>query len=575
MSSICNCKCLDSCIVDQPQSINEEQSISLLESIKECHSLSKQTYELCTSTLVTGKNLVARGETIQKSLIGATSELSAESFSVIADLIDGDAVKEARGLAGSMKEKSSECMSLSLQMVTSLERSVRALPDVIEQYVEKKASESIAGEMTSEERDLADVDSDVKDLTDCIDAIENLSLITAVQAGTNAFRGITEKGQQCHHIFQIIEKFAYSLTTITEAFLSMDVSGVISKMKDILRAIGLTTMIRKFAEGCKKMIEKVVELFQAAAGKLSLLWKSLVTAKDKMVESLTDVIGARSLCVEAGEQMDNLKDLVTSLGMKFWDVRNLNPDTFKILKSMDNDRSLDDAMQTTRGIDDSVEAAVQQMQNVARRVQDEYNNLPPMITDGISDASDDDDVLNDTARKNVDGLQNDIQEMQASAKTIEELNATKAMHEEVSRIAEKIEKCKDTLQLCTGFADKSKSSIDSFLGKWSLETAVSQIQKMCQLVSLSKVMEQIASQMQQLIRAMGSLLNAIALRLKAVVAKAQRMMSLGGGGVDSVVDAATDFVSDGLNSAVQNAGNLISDGCNNLFGTVLDRNGKR
>jgi len=201
-----------------------------------------------------------------------------------------------------------------------------------------------------------------------------------------------------------------------------------------------------------------------------------------------------------------------------------------------------------------------------------------MITDGISDASEDDGALNDTASSNVDGLQNDIQEMQASTKTIEDadiLNATKAMHEEVSRIDEKIDKCKDTLQLCTGFADKSKSSIDSFLGKWSLEMAVSQIQKMCQLVSLSKVMEQIASQMQQLLRAMGNLLNAIALRLKAVVAKAQRMMSLGSGGVDSVVDAATDFVSDGLNSAVQNAGNLISDGCNNLLGSVLNRDGKR
>jgi hypothetical protein len=52
-------------------------------------------------------------------------------------------------------------------------------------------------------------------------------------------------------------------------------------------------------------------------------------------------------------------------------------------------------------------------------------------------------------------------------KTIKEadiLNATKAMHGEITRIDDKVDKCKGTLQLCTDFADKSKSSIDSFLG---------------------------------------------------------------------------------------------------------------
>jgi hypothetical protein len=44
------------------------------------------------------------------------------------------------------------------------------------------------------------------------------------------------------------------------------------------------------------------------------------------------------------------------------------------------------------------------------------------------------------------------------------LNSTKAMHGEITRIDDKVDKCKGTLQLCTDFADKSKSSIDSFLG---------------------------------------------------------------------------------------------------------------
>lgn len=557
---ICGCNCLDSCI-GQPQSINEEQSTSLLDSLKKTHSLSKQTYDLCTSTLAAGKDLVEHGESIQRSLIGAATDLNAESFSVIADLIDGDTVKKARGLAESVKDKSGECISLSVEMVSALEQSVKALPDVIERYVESKANEAVEGEVTAEERDLADVDSDVKDLSDCIDAIENLRLVTAIEAGNNAFRSITDKGQQCHKIYEIIQKFAYSLTTITEAFLNMDISGVVSKMKDILRAIGLTSMIKRFAEGCKKMMDKVVHLFEAVAGKLSLLWKSLVAAKDKMIESLTNVVGARSLCDEANEKMDSLKDLFRSLGGKFWDAREVkvSPETYKLLRSLDGDSSFDDAMSTTRGIDDSVEAAIQQMKYAAQRVQDEYDALPDMITDGIKIGDDladaGDEEIKCTARGSAEGLQKDIQDMEASAMTIEEANileSTKVMHKELKAMDDKVEKCKEMLTVCTDFTERSKSAIDSFLGQWSLETAVTQIQKMCKLVSLSEVMEEIASQIQQLLRAMGKLLSAMSARLKAVIEKVKSMMDIG-----EVVDSATDFVQDEISNAVDSAGDFM------------------
>ena len=554
MFGICNCSCIES-VIDQPQ-INGEQSASLLESIKKTHSLSKKTYDLCTSTLAAGNDLVDHGESIQRSLTGAATNLNAESFAVIADLIDGDTVKEARSLAETLKDKSEECISLSVEMVTSLEQSIDALPDVIEKYVEGKADEAVEGEISAEERDLADVDSDVKDLSDCIDAIENLNLVTAIEAGNNAFRGITEKGKQCHKIYEIIQKFASALTSITEAFLSLDIGAVISKIKDILRAIGLTSMIKKFAQGCKAMMDKVVDLFQAAAGKLSLLWKSLVAAKDKMIESLTDVVGARSLCAEADEKMSNLKELTQSLGSKFWDVRELSPDSYKLLRSLDNDSSLDNAMETTRGIDDSVEAAIQQMKQAAQRVQDEYDELPDMITDGIMDTSDEEDEdIKVTARGNAEGLQVDIQDMEASTRTIEEANiidATKAMHTEMTSMDEKVDKCKEMLSVCSDFTEKSKAAIDSFMGQWTLETAVSQIRKMCKLVSLSEIMEQIASQIQQLLRAMGKLLNAITMRLKAVIEKAKSMMDIG-----NAVDAATDFVTDGISNAVDSAGDFM------------------
>ena len=41
-----------------------------------------------------------------------------------------------------------------MQMINSLEKSVDALPGVIESYIEKKAQQSITSELTVEEREM-------------------------------------------------------------------------------------------------------------------------------------------------------------------------------------------------------------------------------------------------------------------------------------------------------------------------------------------------------------------------------------------------------------------------------------
>ena len=68
----------------------------------------------------------------------------------------------------------------------------------------------------------------------------------------------------------------------------------------------------QFAESCKSVMDKVVELFQGAAGKLSTLWRALSHAKDVMVDSLKEVLNARSLCDMVGEKAEQLKEMVSS-----------------------------------------------------------------------------------------------------------------------------------------------------------------------------------------------------------------------------------------------------------------------
>ena len=229
------CTCINDCITDnQPQFLSTTNSNSILSNITQCHTSATQTLDLCTSTLTTSKQLVSCGQSIQHSLVGAASNLDAESFAVIADLIDGDKTKEAKELAIAMKGKSTECISLSMQMINSLEKCVDALPDVIESYIEKKAQQSITNELTVEEREMANngIEDDVNELSRCIDAIENLKLLTAIDAGTNAFNAIKQKSTLCHRIFEMIQKFAKDVVSITTSISNMDASAILDKIKD-------------------------------------------------------------------------------------------------------------------------------------------------------------------------------------------------------------------------------------------------------------------------------------------------------------------------------------------------------
>jgi len=93
------------------------------------------------------------------------------------------------------------------------------------------------------------------------------------------------------------------------------------------------------------------------------------------------------------------------------------------------------------------------------------------------------------------------------------------------------------IQSCTDFTVRSKSSIDSFLGKWSLETAISHIKEMSRLVSLSQLMETLVEQIHKLMKAITTLLQVISTKIQTMM-QSSGLDSM----VDSVADAAADLV---------------------------------
>ena len=512
--------------------------------VKVCHASALRTVELCSSTLATGASLVACGESIRRSLMEGGG-LGPESFGVIADLIDGDKSREARSLAVAMEGRSKECISLSVEMVESLQRSVDALPGFAEKFVEDEAEKRLVAEgLADEERELADgsaTDVAERELGACIDAIADLRLLTAIDAGRNAFESIKAKSELCNRIFRVMQKFASDVVEIAGAITGRDAREVIRKVKDgsILRAIGLGRYIKQFASACKRIMDMVIELFRCAADKLSTLWRALSHAKDVMVSSLANVIDARSLCAEASEEAGRLRDSTASL----FNVEDL---IGKLRQRMDGDggdrgtNALDDAIGTAREVEAKMEGAATKMMNSARMVGEAFGGLPAIITDGIEDVPDDDgDAPAKTRGGNVDADVLDLKTATESIENADMLEVARAIRAEVSNIPGKVDACREMVDGCSDFADRARSAIDSFLhGEWTLETAIKHIREMCRLVSFSDLLEELAGQVRKLIKAISTFLRAISAKIQSIVDNP----------LDNMVDAAGDLVSDGLSS---------------------------
>ena len=102
----------------------------------------------------------------------------------------------------------------------------------------------------------------------CIKAIQELHLVTAIEAGVSGFDGLISKAQICDQLFEAIKNFAAAVRTITGAFINFDVAECVSKAKDMCRCIHLSGLMKQFAEGAGKLIRSILELFNCASDKI-------------------------------------------------------------------------------------------------------------------------------------------------------------------------------------------------------------------------------------------------------------------------------------------------------------------
>ena len=317
---------------------------------RDCHNNARETSELCVETVAKAREMVDFGLEIKASLTGMTAGGSSDSNTVvqssaletIKDLIDGDKMKAAMALAGELDGLALKCVDRSVAMIDAMDEAVDALPDIVENRIENKVEKAAEKGRRDGDPELPDIGPDVEELERCVAAVRDVKLVTAFDAGVNAFNGLTAKGEVCKEMFSAIKDFAVDIVEVSQAIMNFEITKMIGKMrdlaKDIWRCLRLGDLIKAFALAVKKLVNWIISLFKIANEKLSVIWGALSHAKDVMADVIKYIMEAMGLCDEAKNKSDALVDTSREIGGHLKNLDNFDSSTINSIKDlMDGD----------------------------------------------------------------------------------------------------------------------------------------------------------------------------------------------------------------------------------------------
>lgn len=393
-------------------------------------------------------------------------------------------------------------------MIDIMEDAMDDLPDGLEKWIDHFAAQQTGEEeaVDAEMLSMKSLDKDIDDVKTCIQAMSTLNIATAFQVGLEAFQQLSNKAQTSRSMFKSIQGFSTTVRDITDDFATLDVVSLASKVKEILKCIRLSEVMRAFAEGAKKIIQVLIDLFQATSDRISTLWAGLAFAKDCMSDCMQHVVQAKTLVLDAHDKSRSLLGKSQSIMAQLQSVGKINRQTYHSVRELGTGDEIPDAIALAKGMDDLIVECTSKVTSMVDRVSEGFKNLPEIITDGF-ELNEQGKDTNDPEPVDVEG---DIADLEASREAIEGsdiFSACKSGASGFSSVSTKTEMCTDMLVTVRDFSTNCDSTIESFLGVWDLNSAITKIQEMCRLVSLGELMKQFASQIKRLILAIIELLK--------------------------------------------------------------------
>jgi len=367
---------------------------------RQCAVLSRETMQICDDTAEQRRRVVDFGseivETLQQGFSSGSDNDAAprDAASVLAtiqQLTAGDRVQAAAELAAGLDQAARQCVDKSVQMMDLMEEGMDSLPPYLQSALEGNGGgdddEDDDGENDEETGILKGLDRDLEDVQTCLEAIRDLNLSTALAVGVQAFAQITEKAQRSQTLFDSIRGFANDVQEIAQAFEDMNPAKVAAKSKDMLRCIRLSDEMRRIAQGAGKLIQMMIQLFEATADRISVLWSALAFAKDCMVDCVTHVKEAKQLCVEAKDKSVVLVTKSLSVKDQLQQLGHINLQSVQAVRSLSQDGEIQEAIDLATHMDDLVMECSGKVVAMVDRVREGFENLPTILTEGVDVAA--------------------------------------------------------------------------------------------------------------------------------------------------------------------------------------------
>mmetsp|Transcript_32649 Transcript_32649/g.71636 ORF Transcript_32649/g.71636 Transcript_32649/m.71636 type:complete len:572 (-) Transcript_32649:66-1781(-) len=503
-----------------------------------CHDAARETSVLCNSTVSKASEMVEFGLDIKSTLdgLGGQDGIDASTFQIIKDLIDGDKMRAAMSLAGEMDDLALACVDQSVKMIDAMEKGIDELPDILEARVDKRMDKAKEEGGREGDPELPDIDPDVQELERTIEAVRDVNLFTAMKSGRNAFDGLTSKGEICKEMFETIRTFSNDVTAVSEAIKNFQLGNMVGKIRDLVkniwRCLRLSALIRSFSLQVGKLIKWIIQLFKTASEKLSAVWGALAHAKDCLSDCVRHIAQAMHLCDNAKDKSVTLIDTCEEIQTHLGNITKVNKSSIVSIKDLADGDEIRTAIELATNMDDIILAAIRKVVQMIKKVTEGFNNLPNVIKEGLPEdagTSGDDPEPAD--------VEDDVRGLNRCRGSIEKSNAlttVQASAEGFSDVKLKIGKCRDMITESRGFAESCNGTIESFMGVWTLEDAMSHLIEMMRLVKLGEMMKQFAQEIKRLIKANIAV-------MKAVMKKIQEIDFIPDD-MDDVVDSIKDSI---------------------------------
>jgi len=487
---------------------------SLKDAALKSNSLAKETTELCRSTETQSQQMAEFCQDLKETLTTFQGNVNADAFATIQELLSGDKVQTAMSLANDMNDQASKCVDKSVEMVTIMEETMDKLPGPLQQAIDQAIkSEASADEtLPDPSSQLTTLDRDIADVQDCMTAIKNLNLFTALEVGLKAFEQFSLKAKVSRAMFDTIRGYSQNVSDITDAFQELDVMTIANKVKDLWKCLKLSGIMRKLAEGLGNLIQLVIQLFQATSTKVAGLWKALAFAKDCMKDCVQHAQEAKGMCLMATDKSTTLIEKSIQVKESLQDMGQLNATSVTAFRDLSDGEEINTAIGIANEMDDMVLECSSKALMMVDRVKEGWANLPPMVTDGIpDDAGKNDD---DPPPADVESNITDLVQSREAIESADLFRAVDAGHRGFSDVSEKVSTAKELLALLKKFSETCIQAIESFMGVWDVQSAIEKIKEMCRIVNLGEMMKQFADQIKRLLLAVIELMKATVHKFK-------------------------------------------------------------